>query len=70
MNDTAVLVRHRQILIEALTLLRIDANRLCDRMLGGSYEYDCRLAIRRADEVLHEIAGAEVSRTQPAEEKE
>jgi len=36
----------------ALRQLRIDANRLCDRMLGGSYEQDCRLAIKVADAAL------------------
>jgi predicted RNase H-like nuclease (RuvC/YqgF family) len=41
---------------EALRSLRIDANRLCDRQLGGSYEDDCRLAIKAADAVLKERA--------------
>lgn len=39
-------------LLEAAKALRIDANRLCDRMLGGSYEADCRLAIKRFDAAL------------------
>lgn len=30
--------------------LRRDANRLCDRCLGGSYEYDCRATIAQYDE--------------------
>lgn len=37
---------------EALTELRIDANRLCDRRLGGTYEDDCRRSIRKADGAL------------------
>jgi len=36
----------------ALTALRIDANRLCDRQLGGTYEDDCRRSIRQADAAL------------------
>lgn len=39
-------------LTKALTTLRIDANRLCDRQLGGSYEQDCRAAIKLADAAL------------------
>lgn len=38
--------------IEALRDLRINANRLCDRNLGGTYEEDCRRSIARADAVL------------------
>jgi hypothetical protein len=37
---------------EALRQLRIDANRLCDRQLGGSYEADCRRSIAAADAAL------------------
>jgi hypothetical protein len=37
---------------EALAQLRIDANRLCDRSLGGTYEDDCRRSIAAADAVL------------------
>lgn len=36
----------------ALEQLRIDANRLCDRMLGGTYEDDCRRSIAAADAAL------------------
>lgn len=36
----------------ALQRLRIDANRLCDRQLGGTYEDDCRRSIAMADAVL------------------
>jgi hypothetical protein len=39
-------------LVEALEQLRIDANRLCDRNLGGTYEADCRRAIAKADAAL------------------
>jgi len=38
--------------VEALTVLRVDANRLCDRQLGGTYEEDCRRAIANADAAL------------------
>jgi hypothetical protein len=37
----------------ALEELRINANRLCDRQLGGTYEEDCRRSILRADEILN-----------------
>ncbi len=37
---------------EALKNLRIDANRLCDRNLGGTYEDDCRRSIAGADAAL------------------
>jgi hypothetical protein len=37
---------------EALSELRINANRLCDRSLGGSYEDDCRLSLKRAETAL------------------
>ncbi len=33
-------------------LLCIDANRLCDRQLGGTYEEDCRRSIAKADAAL------------------
>lgn len=36
----------------ALKELRISANRLCDRNLGGTYEEDCRRSIARADVAL------------------
>ena len=36
----------------ALRELRINANRLCDRNMGGSYEEDCRRSIANADAVL------------------
>ncbi len=32
--------------------LRINANRLCDRQLGGSYEDDCRRSIARVDAAI------------------
>ena len=37
---------------EALKELRINANRLCDRNLGGTYEEDCRRSIAKADAAL------------------
>lgn len=36
----------------ALDVLVIDANRLCDRQLGGTYEEDCRRAIAGARAAL------------------
>lgn len=38
--------------LKALKALRIDANRLCDRNLGGTYEEDCRRAIAIADAAI------------------
>jgi hypothetical protein len=40
------------LLLEALKELRINANRLCDRNLGGTYEEDCRRSIDKADAAL------------------
>ncbi len=37
---------------KALKQLRIDANRLCDRNLGGTYEEDCRRSIAVAEAAL------------------
>jgi hypothetical protein len=37
---------------EALDELRINANRLCDRQLGGTYEDDCRRSLAKADALL------------------
>jgi len=48
-------VNHHDELVAALKRLRIDANRLCDRMLGGSYEDDCRRSIAIADAVLTKV---------------
>ena len=39
-------------LVAALKQLRIDANRLCDRQLGGTYEDDCRRSLAVAVAVL------------------
>lgn len=41
----------------ALEALRIDANRLCDRNIGGTYEDDCRRSIARADAALARVFG-------------
>lgn len=38
--------------LAALRDLRQNANRLCDRNLGGTYEEDCRRSIAQADVVL------------------
>lgn len=40
----------------AIGLLILDANRLCDRNLGGTYEDDCRRAIAKARAALAESA--------------
>lgn len=40
------------LLLRALQQLRIDANRLCDRQLGGTYEEDCRRSIAAADAAI------------------
>ena len=37
---------------EALKALTIDANRLCDRNTGGSYEDDCRRSLEQARAAL------------------
>jgi hypothetical protein len=39
-------------LVEALQELRINANRLCDRQLGGTYEEDCRRSLKKAEAAL------------------
>lgn len=39
-------------LAAALQALLIDANRLCDRNLGGTYEEDCRRSIEQARTAL------------------
>lgn len=44
-------------LLDALKTLRIDANRLCDRNLGGTYEDDCRRAIAEADSAIDKAEG-------------
>lgn len=44
------------VVVEALEQLRIDANRLCDRQLGGTYEDDCRRSLRKADAALQLVA--------------
>ena len=44
-------------LLGALKTLRIDANRLCDRCLGGTYEDDCRTAIEIADAAIAKAEG-------------
>lgn len=56
-DHIASLASQRAELLAALKALVIDANRLCDRQQGGSYEDDCRssLAIAKAA-----IAKAEV----------
>lgn len=44
-------------LLQALKALRVDANRLCDRNLGGTYEDDCRCSIRAADAAIAKAEG-------------
>lgn len=41
---------------EKIDALLIDANRLCDRQLGGTYEADCRRSIEALREALAEAA--------------
>lgn len=43
--------------LAAAKALRIDANRLCDRNLGGTYEDDCRRAIAAIDAALGAAEG-------------
>lgn len=45
-------------LLTALKELRQDANRLCDRGLGGTYEEDCRRSIAKVDAALLRIAAS------------
>jgi hypothetical protein len=51
MYRATVAARERD-LREALRVLMIDANRLCDRNLGGTYEEDCRRSIEAARKAL------------------
>ena len=44
-------------LLAALKTLRLDANTLCDRCLGGTYEDDCRAAIEIADLAIAKAEG-------------
>jgi hypothetical protein len=39
----------------ALRALTIDANRLCDRALGGTYEEDCRRSVASARSLLTKL---------------
>lgn len=48
----ATLEQARDALRQALQALIIDANRLCDRQLGGTYEDDCRRSIDKARTAL------------------
>lgn len=45
MSDETRSLSLRDPLVCALVQLVIDANRLCDRQLGGTYEDDCRRSI-------------------------
>lgn len=45
-------------LYRALSDLRQNANRLCDRNLGGTYEDDCRRSIVKADAALRRARGS------------
>lgn len=46
----------RAALIATVKQLWIDANRLCDRQLGGTYESDCRLSLKQAEPAIYAIA--------------
>ena len=50
--DLDAMTKQRDVLRAALEELRINANRLCDRDLGGTYEDDCRRSIAEADAAL------------------
>ena len=52
-------------LLAALKTLRIDANRLCDRNSGGTYEADCRRAIDVADAAIVKAEGRLQGESQP-----
>lgn len=43
-------------IVSVLRELRIDANRLCDRNQGGTYEDDCRRSVAKADAALRALA--------------
>lgn len=45
-------------LLEALKQLRINANRLCDRNLGGTYEDDCRRSLAVAESAIQKAEDA------------
>lgn len=51
-----------QELRKALADLRINANRLCDRNQGGTYEEDCRRSLKRAESALSIITTTEPPR--------
>lgn len=51
-------------MLAALKALVIDANRLCDRQLGGTYEADCLVALIGAKEVIAKAEGR-AQRTTP-----
>lgn len=48
-------------LAAALQALLVDANRLCDRNLGGTYEEDCGRSIEQARTVLQGLQGETIS---------
>ena len=52
--------------LRAVEELLQDANRLCDRNLGGTYEEDCRRSIAKVRAALAEAARAEVQALQGA----
>lgn len=53
------LVEEREELRAMLRELVIDANRLCDRNLGGTYEEDCRRSLKKADDLIVKITKAQ-----------
>lgn len=57
LDANAHLLKAAPRLLEALKVLRMDANRLCDRQIGGTYEEDCRRALAQADEAISEAMG-------------
>lgn len=53
-HDAAAEVYMRE-LVGAAAELRVNANRLCDRQLGGTYEEDCRRSLARIDKALARV---------------
>ena len=57
LEDAADLVDGYRGLRQALVALVVDANRLCDRNLGGTDEDDCRISIAAARTAIVKAEG-------------
>jgi len=66
--ENASLHQERETLQQAVETLCIDANRLCDRNLGGTYEEDCRRSITVARAALRTTAEQERATRQASPE--